>query len=239
MFERTPEGGAGAPNDRPIGGGVIGVAAFDFDGTLTHKDTLLPFLTGAHGWRRVAMASLAGLVAPQPRTVGRSVGHDGDATPTAPRRDRLKISTIGRLFRGMPAGRLDELGRDYATRLSGRLRAEMVERVRWHQRRGHAVVIVSASLAAYLRPVAARLGIDDVLAVELVADGDGILTGAVEGGANTRGPHKPKRVHAWTAARFGPDAPLERWAYGDAAGDRELLAWADHPTWVGQGGSLG
>jgi phosphoserine phosphatase len=22
------------------------------------------------------------------------------------------------------------------------------------------------------------------------------------------------------------------WAYGDSAGDRALLAWADHPVWV-------
>lgn len=217
---------------------MSGVAAFDFDGTLTHKDTLLPFLVGVHGWRRVAVASVAGIVAAPLEAEDPSASVDGDVPTSAPRRDRLKIATIGRLFRGMPAARLDELGRDYATRLSPRLRPAMLERVRWHQHRGHTVVIVSASLAAYLRPVAAQLEIDDVLAVELVADSDGILTGAVDGGANTRGAHKPRRLRAWTAARFGPDAAIERWAYGDAPGDRELLAWADHPTWVGQGRSF-
>jgi len=30
------------------------------------------------------------------------------------------------------------------------------------------------------------------------------------------------------------DAPFELWAYGDSAGDEELLALADHPTWVGR-----
>jgi len=24
----------------------------------------------------------------------------------------------------------------------------------------------------------------------------------------------------------------DRYAYDDSAGDRELLAWADHPTWI-------
>jgi phosphoserine phosphatase len=33
---------------------------------------------------------------------------------------------------------------------------------------------------------------------------------------------------------------FELWAYGDSAGDEELLALADHPTWVGRrAGRLG
>ena len=40
-----------------------------------------------------------------------------------------------------------------------------------------------------------------------------------------RGPEKVRRLQAWLA-----DAPVELWAYGDSAGDDELLAIADHPT---------
>ena len=35
------------------------VAAFDFDGTLTRRDTLVPFLALVVGWPRVAMALAA------------------------------------------------------------------------------------------------------------------------------------------------------------------------------------
>ena len=140
----------------------------------------------------------------------------------------------GRLFRGMPADELDAAGKDYVATLVPRLRHEMVERVRWHQDQGHAVIIVSASLGAYLRPLADHLGLDAALAVEMVTGADGLLTGAVVGELNTRGPQKVARLQAWAATRFGPASPFELWAYGDSAGDEEMLALADHPTWVGR-----
>jgi phosphatidylglycerophosphatase C len=194
-----------------------GVAAFDFDGTLARRDTLVPFLRRACGTHRVAAA--AGLAA-----LGRSRRE----------RDLLKVAVLARLFRGMPAGRLDALGRGYVPTLVGLLRPEMVERVRWHRDQGHAVVIVSASLGAYLRPLAEHLELDAALAVELVAGADGLLTGEVVGGLNTRGPEKVARLRAWSDQRLGPAAAFELWAYGDSAGDAELLAAADHPTWVGR-----
>jgi phosphatidylglycerophosphatase C len=95
-------------------------------------------------------------------------------------------------------------------------------------------VVVSASLGAYLRPLAERLELDGVLAVELVADAGGTLTGQVVGAVNNRGPEKVARLRAWLAARFGPGTEVDLWAYGDSSGDAELLAIADHPTWVGR-----
>lgn len=192
-----------------------GLAAFDFDGTLAHRDTLVPFLRARSGLPRlVAATALCGLRTRE--------------------RDTLKVAIIGRLFRGMPADELDAAGRDYVSTLVPLLRPEMVERVRWHQSEGHAVVIVSASLGAYLRPLAEHLGLDAALAVELVTGADGLLTGGVVGELNTRGPQKVARLTTWADTRFGPAAPFELWAYGDSAGDEEMLALADHPTWVGR-----
>lgn len=190
------------------------VAAFDFDGTLTERDTLVPFLRRACGNRRVVGAAA--------RAVGR-----------ARSRDRLKLALLASLFQGWPADRLDGLGEAYAGELRARLRPAMLDRLHWHQAQGHAVVIVSASLGAYVRPLAATLAVDDVLAVELVASVDGVLTGAVVGGSNTRGPEKVDRLRTWLGERFGPGTAVELWAYGDSDGDTELLRVADHPTWVG------
>jgi phosphatidylglycerophosphatase C len=192
-----------------------GVAAFDFDGTLARHDTLVPFLRQACGTRRVVAATARAALA-------------------ARSRDTLKVAAVGHLFRGRTADELDALGRDYVPTLISLLRPELLERLRWHRAEGHAVVIVSASLGAYLRPLADQLDIDAALAVELVVGADGVLTGAVVGEANTRGPEKVARLTAWTAQRFGADAPFELWAYGDSTGDEELLARADHPTWVGR-----
>jgi phosphatidylglycerophosphatase C len=192
-----------------------GVAAFDFDGTIARRDTLVPFLRRARGDLSVVAATVRAAV-------------------RARNRDTFKVATVGHLFRGWPAARLDELGRAYVPDLLPQLRPEMVERVEWHRAEGHAVVIVSASLGAYLRPLAEHLGLDAALAVELVADAAGMLTGEVVGEINTRGPEKVARLRAWTGQRFGPAEDLELWAYGDSAGDEELLASADHPTWVGK-----
>ena len=200
---------AGATADHPR------IAAFDFDGTLARRDTLVAFVRHACGTASVVAATLR-------------------AALRARDRDALKVGAIGHLFRGRSAAEVDELGRAYVPTLVELLRPEMVERVRWHRSEGHAVVIVSASLGVYLRPLAHRLGLDAALAVELVTGADGVLTGAVVGDMNTRGPEKVARLRAWVAQRYGVDVPFELWAYGDSAGDEELLALAEHPTWVGR-----
>lgn len=202
-------GAAGTPAPRPA------VAAFDFDGTLARRDTLVPFLRRVRGTARVATAALRA------------------ATRTRDR-DELKVAMIGHLFRGVAADDLDRWGRSYASTLPALLRPEMRERVDWHRREGHAVVIVSASLGAYLRPLAEQLGLDAALAVELVTGADGALTGEVVGRLNCRGPEKVARLRAWAEERYGPATELELWAYGDSAGDEDLLRLADHPTWVGR-----
>ena len=122
------------------------------------------------------------------------------------------MALVGQLFRGWPAERLDSLGGAYVPTLLAALRPGTPERLDWHRRRGHAVVIVSASLGAYLRPLADRLELDGTLAVELVADAGGTLTGEVVGGLNNRGPEKVARLKSWLDTRFGPGTGVELWA---------------------------
>ena len=199
---------AGAPGRR-------GVAAFDFDGTLARQDTFVPFLRWACGNRRTALAAAT-------------------AARRTRDRDALKLASLATLFRGWDEGRFARMGAAYALRLPALLRPEMLARVRWHQAEGHAVVLVSASLGTYLRPLAEALGLDAALAVEMEVTPDGTLTGAVRGGANTRGRGKVARLQEWLDGAYGTGAEVELWAYGDSSGDEELLAAADHPTWVGR-----
>ena len=56
-----------------------------------------------------------------------------------------------------------------------------------------------------------------------------MLTGALSG-ANVRKAEKARRLSDWLRRR----RPYELWAYGDSSGDDELLAMADHPTWIGR-----
>jgi phosphatidylglycerophosphatase C len=200
---------------QPATPGRPGVAAFDFDGTLAHRDTMVPFLARTHGWHRVLAATAV-------------------TSLRIRERDALKVAVVGRLFRGMAATKLQELGHAYAQTLPELLRPELVERVQWHKEEGHAVVVVSAGLTAYLEPLGDHLGLDQVMGVELHADEEGILTGGVIGGINNRGPAKVARLQAWVDSHYGPGTEIELWAYGDSSGDEELLARADHATWVGR-----
>jgi phosphatidylglycerophosphatase C len=195
-----------SPDRRPV-------AAFDFDGTIARRDTLMPFLASVAGRAAFARAALGRT----PQLVKVAVGRAD--------RDVEKEALIGRLLAGRPAAEVAAAGTTYADRLwtAHRFRPEMLERLTWHRAEGHQIVIVSASLDSYLAPLAPRLGVDHVISCSL-ADEDGVLTGALVGG-NVRGPEKVHRLESWLAG-----APVELWAYGDSVGDDELLAFADHPT---------
>lgn len=196
------------------------IAAFDFDGTLTRRDTVMPFLVRACGARTVARSATR--VAPVAARVrlGRleAAIHHRDATKEALLRD---------LLAGRSAQWLAAEGASYAATLTSRLRPAMVEQVAWHRSEGHELVIVSASLLAYLEPFAAEHGFDHVIAVGMAADDAGTLTGGLVG-PNVRGREKELRLRAW----LDGDEPECIWAYGNSSGDRDMLAMADVPVWV-------
>jgi phosphatidylglycerophosphatase C len=193
------------------------VAAFDFDGTLTTGDTLMPFLRQVCGTPRVGVA-----LARHPWRAVRALRSDG--------RDAFKEAVLHDLLVGHRYDELAAAGVRYAAEVErAHLRPAVVARLRWHHQQGHEVIIVSASLRCYLDRIGAALGADAVLCTELEVDGNGRCTGALVGG-NCRGATKAERV----LARYG-GLPDVMWAYGDSSGDTELLALADHPVRVGNG----
>ena len=135
------------------------------------------------------------------------------------------------LFAGEDARRVAEQGELYARSLGRRLRPDMVKKVEWHRDGGHELVIVSASLLAYLEPFALEWGFDHVIGVGLEVGRDGRLTGGLTG-PNVRGAEKAVRLREWLAG-----SPIgELWAYGNSSGDTELLGMASRPVWVSRRG---
>lgn len=189
------------------------IAAFDFDGTLRPGDSLLPFLQTVVSRRRLARA-VAGAWRELALLPAGGV-----------RRDRAKEAVLRRALAGIPVEILDDACTAYARRLETELRPDVVARARWHADQGHEVIIVSASPERYLVPLAERLGFVAVLATRL-EERDGRLTGRLVG-ANVRGPEKVRRLGEWLVGE-----PVCLWAYGDSAGDTELLSGADRATWV-------
>ncbi len=192
------------------------IAAFDVDGTLTTRDCVRPFLERVAGRRRLVTSMMRRPMA----TIVAAARLD---------RDRFQEIIVGGSLRGKLITDVDRSGEQFAQYvLVNWLRPDTLRRLRWHQRSGHRTVIVSASFAAYRRPLALRLGIDDVLCTDSTRSGD--RYGDRLNGPNCRAEEKRRRLDLWLEERRWAHA--EVWAYGDSDGDRELLARADHPVWV-------
>jgi phosphatidylglycerophosphatase C len=191
------------------------IAAFDLDGTLSRRDTVLPFLAQVTGRTAVAAA-----LARDWRGLWRMrLGGD--------HRDAAKTALLARLLAGRPHCELTSAGVAYAERLvAGGLRDDVLGRLRWHRDRGDDVVVVTAALDVYAAPLARLLGVD-VTATRLHVDGEGRCTGALDG-ANCRGEEKVRRLRERMAG--GDSARV--WAYGNSAEDRPMLSMADVAVWV-------
>jgi phosphatidylglycerophosphatase C len=197
------------------------VAAFDFDGTLTRGDTLVPFLQRLCGTRAVVRALVA------------QFGSLARAATGMAERDDAKALLLARLLAGQARDRVEAVVARYTDAVIARqLRPDVVARVGWHREQGHQLLIVSASPELYVRPVAARLGFDDVLATRLETDADGRLTGRLAG-ANVRGEEKVRRLTTWLDGR----TPT-LWAYGNSSSDGPMLEMADVGVWVTRRGRL-
>jgi HAD superfamily hydrolase (TIGR01490 family) len=184
------------------------VAVFDLDGTVTRGDTLLPFLR----WLVGPWAFALRLVALAPVLLGMALGLVG--------RDRAKEIVLRAFVAGMRREELAEHGKAFAAgKLPMLLRREALDRLRWHQERGHRCILASASLDVYVEPWARAAGFHDVVSSALEYDAAGRSTGRFDG-ANCRGVEKLRRIEAL----YGDLPSLVAHGYGDSADDRPFLA---------------
>lgn len=187
------------------------VAFFDFDGTLTRRDTLLPFLRLVSGTPKFVakMAYLSPVLAAYATRLVRN--------------DVAKEIVLTHFLRGMQPDALRSYGRAFVhSILPGLERPEGIERLHWHKAQGHTCVLVSASLDVYLEPWAKAAGFDTWIASSLALDENGRVSGGLEGG-NCFGEEKVRRIKAWLDNKHC--VPL--YAYGDSRGDLPMLNFVD------------
>jgi phosphatidylglycerophosphatase C len=195
----------------------VPVAAFDVDNTLTVRDCVVPFMKSVGGLSRLSKVLLTDI---------------GETFQSVRRRDRdsLKMKFVDGVFAGKDAREVESLGIQFASKVADKwLRSDVATRMRWHQEQGHVVILVSASLGAYLHPLGDLLEVDAVMCTEL-EEKDGLLTGKLVG-QNCRGKEKASRVQKWCQDSGIATEDLV-YAYGDSSGDTELLELFSEPTWV-------
>lgn len=187
------------------------LALFDFDGTVTKRDTLLPFLRYFVGNKRF-VAEMAIL---SPVLVGYAL--------RLIRNDVAKQIVLRRFIGGCQLKEIEQSGVCFARdRLPTLVRSWIIERIQWHRAQGHVCMLVSASLDVYLKPWAEATGFEALLCSRLIMNSDGSVTGELRG-ANCYGAEKAEQVTEWLDGR----QPEYIYAYGDSRGDREMLAMAD------------
>lgn len=190
------------------------LALFDFDGTLTTRETFPAFMRYAVVRPRL----LAGGVLLAPVVFGYRRGWVA-GNPT-----RASIVQMG--LRGVDAERLRAQGAAFARDvLPGVLRPEAMARLAWHRQRGDRVVVVSGGLDVYLAPWCADQGVE--LLCSVLAERGGRITGYA--GPQCVGEEKVRRVHTLC----DPRAYAAIHAYGDTHEDLAMLAMAHHRTYRG------
>ncbi|WP_017220430.1 HAD-IB family hydrolase [Moritella dasanensis] len=115
------------------------IALFDFDGTITHEDAFTKFIFYATPKHRL----IAGMVLLSPVILLHKLG----VFPAA----RVRPLLAKFAFWHRSEQQVLELGSQFATDyLPSVLRPKAMEQINWHKSRGDKIVVVSASLNAYL-----------------------------------------------------------------------------------------
>ncbi len=193
------------------------VFCFDFDGTLTRRDTLLAFISFAFSPARL----WAELLLLSPRLVAMKLGLADNG--------RTKERLFARLFAGWSVEKFAACCEAFARESEARLmRAEGLRAVEEALKSGGEVLIVSASVDTWVRPFFSKLierfGADRLrLLGTQIETRDGVVTGRFLT-KNCYGSEKVRRIEA---ALPHPHTQYHITAYGDSRGDKEMLDHAD------------
>ena len=189
-------------------GGCAAVFAFDFDGTLTMRDSFTAFLR----WRSSQVAWARGLLQLAPDLLAYLMHRD---------RGRLKAAAVRAFLKGVTRAELTRDAEAFAEQGFDKLFRPDAVRTWWrHKATGATLAIVTASPEEVVAPFANRLSADLLIGTRLTWTADDRAAVGLAG-ANCRGAEKVRRLRE----RLGQHVKLTA-AYGDTAGDREMLAMA-------------
>ena len=187
--------------------------AFDFDGTLTTRDTLIAFIRYACGTPRF----LLGFLLHTPLLVLMKLRLYSNG--------KTKQRLFTWFFQGMSIETFDALCQSFALSHRHLLRPDTVRLLQQALSEGAEVLVVSASIDNWVQPFFSTFHLPPstfhVLCTQIEVI-DGRLTGRFLT-PNCYGQEKVRRILA-----LHPDrSTYHLTAYGDSRGDRELLAFAD------------
>ncbi|MEN0067107.1 MAG: HAD-IB family hydrolase [Myxococcota bacterium] len=186
---------------------------FDFDGTLTNRDTMLAFVEHCRGPYRYWL----GMVWLLPLFVALRAGF---VSATDAKRMFLR-----HFLGGMERDQLEHAARTFADRIEAWMRPMGRWQLARHREDGDEVLIVSASLDLWLAPFLVAHGLR-ALSTKAAFTEDGRFEGELAS-PNCNGPEKVRRIRE----AVDLEAFSAITAYGDSRGDRDMLDLADNPVY--------
>jgi HAD superfamily hydrolase (TIGR01490 family) len=187
----------------------MALALFDFDGTITFKDSFSDFIAYAVGRRKF----ITGALLLSPMLFAYALGFI--------RNWRAKELVSTHFFGGWDCHSFEGLASRYSKeRLPRIVRDIALERIGWHKLKGDKVVVVSASIDLWLADWCSTCGVD-LIATKLEMK-DGRVTGRFLT-RNCSGEEKVRRIEEqYDVKSFG-----YIYAYGDTPGDKAMLDLAN------------
>lgn len=189
------------------------IAFFDLDGTITSRDSLFDFIRFAKG----NIIFLKGMTTLLPDLVRFMLGRLSN--------QEAKESVFSHFFNGIDFDIFLYMASEYSReRIPCILRKKAMKQIRNHQKKGHKVVVVSASVDMWLRPWCDDNNLE--LIATCLEKNQGRITGKLSG-QNCNGQEKVKRIcQAYNLRDYSCI-----YAYGDSKGDREMLAMAQERSY--------
>jgi HAD superfamily hydrolase (TIGR01490 family) len=188
------------------------IAVFDFDGTITRKDTLNHFIISNFGFLRflVIMTLLSPLI---------FLYKMGILSNHVPKEKLFRV-----FFKNMEEGTFNLLCKNYSiNKIDKVIRRSAMNRIKWHKEQGHELVIVTASIRTWIQPWAEKNGFSHIISTGAEIH-DGLLTGKFKP-KNCYGKEKVRRF----LEKYPNRAGYLLYVYGDGRGDREIIGIADKP----------
>ena len=186
------------------------IAAFDFDGTLTKRDSLWAFLRYYRGnwgflWRIMLLSPWI-------------IAYMLKISPA----HRVKGKVLSLFLKGESSEKIFQKGAAFCQELlPGMLDQKGMDKLFWHKTQGHRCYLITASLDFWTKSFAQTQGLTLIATRGEIQDGT--FTGKIQG-KNCKGKEKVKRLLAEL-----PSGDIKAsYAYGNSAGDKELLEWADN-----------
>ena len=187
------------------------VYVFDFDGTLTTRDTLIEFIRFAKG----NVSFVIGFLLFSPILILMKLGWYPNW--------KAKQKVFSYFFKGMSIREFEEKCKNFAECRAELIRLKGLKAVDKAVDENAKVVIVSASIENWVRAFFRQFGLDMVIiSGTKIEVKNAVVTGQFIGN-NCYGPEKVRRIQ-----ELFPDRKQYKLiAFGDSKGDKELLAYAD------------